>query len=194
MRSKEIGIFSGSFNPIHLGHLMLANYMCEFTPLEEVWFVVSPQNPLKEAHGLLDDDLRLEMTRRALEDFPSLLASDVEFGMPRPSYTIDTLTRLREMHPDKRFTLIIGGDNWVQFDRWKTPQQLIRSFQIFIYPRLGEEIVIPESLRESVRPVDAPVIELSSTFIRNSIREGKNMRAFLPPAVYDFIEAQKLYR
>lgn len=173
---------------------MLANYMCEFTPLEEVWFVVSPQNPLKEAHGLLDDDLRLEMTRRALEDFPSLLASDVEFGMPRPSYTIDTLTRLREMHPDKRFTLIIGGDNWVQFDRWKTPQQLIRSFQIFIYPRLGEEIVIPESLRESVRPVDAPVIELSSTFIRNSIREGKNMRAFLPPAVYDFIEAQKLYR
>lgn len=194
MRPKEIGIFSGSFNPIHLGHLMLANYMCEFTPLEEVWFVVSPQNPLKEAHGLLDDDLRLEMTRRALEDFPSLLASDVEFGMPRPSYTIDTLTRLREMHPDKRFTLIIGGDNWVQFDRWKTPQQLIRSFQIFIYPRLGEEIVIPESLRESVRPVDAPVIELSSTFIRNSIREGKNMRAFLPPAVYDFIEAQKLYR
>ena len=194
MRPKEIGIFSGSFNPIHLGHLMLANYMCEFTPLEEVWFVVSPQNPLKEAHGLLDDDLRLEMTRRALEDFPSLLASDVDFGMPRPSYTIDTLTRLREMHPDKRFTLIIGGDNWVQFDRWKTPQQLIRSFQIFIYPRLGEEIVIPESLRESVRPVDAPVIELSSTFIRNSIREGKNMRAFLPPAVYDFIEAQKLYR
>ncbi|MDY9917424.1 nicotinate-nucleotide adenylyltransferase [Porphyromonadaceae bacterium KH3R12] len=194
MQKKSVGIFSGSFNPIHIGHLILANYICEFTDLDEVWFVVSPHNPLKEAKDLLDDDLRLEIVRLALEEFTLMKVSDVEFHMPRPSYTIDTLTKLTGEYPDNVFTLIIGGDNWKQFYRWKEFDRLIKNYQIFIYPRLGEEVVIPTELQISARLIDAPVVEISSTFIRESIRNGKNMRSFLPPKVYDFITKKGLYR
>lgn len=193
MPKQHIGIFSGSFNPVHAGHLILANYLCEFTDLDEVWFVVSPHNPLKEAGDLLDDDLRLEMVRLALEEFDHMTASDVEFHMPRPSYTIDTLRRLTNEHPDKNFTLIIGGDNWKRFHKWKEYAQLISNYQLLVYPRPGEEVVIPEQLRASVRLVKAPIVEISSTFIRESIQNGKNMRAFLPPKVYDFIIQNGLY-
>ncbi len=194
MQKQRIGIFSGSFNPIHTGHLILANYICEFTDLDEVWFVVTPHNPLKEAGELLDDNIRLEMARLALEKFDRVKASDVEFYMPRPSYTIDTLTRLTSVHPDKEFILIIGGDNWKQFPRWKEYDRLTSDYRIFVYPRTGEEVVIPERLRGSVRLVEAPIVEISSTFIRESIQNGKNMRAFLPPEVYDFIVRNGLYR
>ena len=194
MQKQHIGIFLGSFNPIHAGHLILANYLCEFTHLDEVWFVVTPHNPLKVAGDLLDDNIRLEMTRLALEEFDHMKVSDVEFKMPRPSYTINTLTRLTNEHPDKNFTLIIGGDNWKQFHRWKEYAQLISNYPIFVYPRLREEVVIPEQLHASVRLVEAPIVEISSTFIRESIRNGKDMRAFLPPKVYDFIVRQDLYR
>lgn len=193
MQKQHIGIFSGSFNPIHAGHLILANYLCEFTGLDEVWFVVTPHNPLKGGVDLLDDDMRLEMTRLALEEFDHMTVSDVEFHMPRPSYTIDTLTRLVNEYPDKNFTLIIGGDNWNQFYRWKEYERLMSSYPILIYPRLGEEVVIPEQFHASVRLVQAPIVEISSTFIRESIRNGKNMRAFLPPKVYDFIVRKGLY-
>lgn len=189
----RIGIFSGSFNPVHAGHLILANYLCEFTDMDEVWFVVTPHNPLKEAGDLLDDDMRLEMTRLALEEFDRMKVLDVEFHMPRPSYTIDTLARLAKEHPGKDFILIIGGDNWKQFHRWKEYGQLISNYPILVYPRQGEEVVIPEELRASVRLVEAPIVEISSTFIRESIRNGKDMRAFLPPKVYDFIIQNGLY-
>jgi nicotinate-nucleotide adenylyltransferase len=161
--------------------------------LDEVWFVVTPHNPLKEAGDLLHDDLRLKMTQLALEEFDRMKVSDVEFRMPRPSYTIDTLTRLTNEHPGKDFTLIIGGDNWNRFHRWKEYERLISDYPILVYPRLGEEAAIPEQLRASVRIVEAPVMEVSSTFIRESIQNGKDMRAFLPPKVYDFIIKNGLY-
>lgn len=194
MPAVHIGIFSGSFNPIHAGHLILANYISEFTTLDEVWFVVTPHNPLKETDELLDDDIRLEMTRLALEEFDNIKVSDVEFHMPRPSYTIDTLTRLTNEHPDKDFTLIIGGDNWKKFHRWKEYKRLISHYRILVYPRMGEEMMIPEQFRASVQLIQAPIVEISSTFIRESIRNGKNMRAFLPSKVYDFIVRKGLYR
>lgn len=194
IKKKETGIFSGSFNPLHIGHLVLANYICEFTSLEEVWFVVTPHNPLKEADELLADELRLEMVRLALEDYDRIGVSDVEFHMPRPSYTIDTLNRLSCEHPDRNFTLIIGGDNWTQFGQWKEYQQLMKRYQILVYPRMGEEVVIPPQLCDTIQLVNAPLVEISSTFIRDSIREGRDMRAFLPAKVYDFILKKGLYR
>ncbi|WP_418895040.1 nicotinate (nicotinamide) nucleotide adenylyltransferase [Limibacterium fermenti] len=193
MQKKQIGIFPGSFNPIHCGHLILANYMCEFTCLDEVWFVVSPHNPLKEAQGLLDDELRLQMAERALEKFDKLKVSDIEFSMPRPSYTIDTLRLLSSENPDKEFVLILGGDNWRLFEQWKEYIRLRQEFKILIYPRLGEEVTIPPELAATISYVKAPIVEISSTFIRNSLKDGKDVRAFLPPAVYDMIQKNGYY-
>ena len=194
MHMKEIAIFSGSFNPIHAGHLMLASYMCEFTSVEEVWLVVSPHNPLKETGELLDDHLRLEMVHAAVAPYRKLKVSDVEFHLPRPSYTIDTLDYLTAQHPGTRFSLIIGGDNWNQLPLWKEYERLLKSYPMLIYPRPGEEVVIPEALRESVQLVDAPLLEISSTFIRRSMREGKEMRAFLPEGAYELIVKNGWYR
>ena len=188
MKKRQIGIFSGSFNPIHVGHVILGNYMREFTCLDEVWFVVTPHNPLKTTNELFDDDVRLHMVRLALSDFEHLQASDVEFQLPRPSYTIDTLTFLKNSHPDTDFTLIIGGDNWTNFHLWKSYEQLRREFPILIYPRLGEEITIPKEFQKNVQVVSAPIMGISSTFIRNSIKVGKNVRAFVPEEVWKFIE------
>ena len=190
----ETGIFSGSFNPIHMGHLMLAGYISAFTHVEEVWFVVTPHNPLKVKESLLPDNIRLEMTRLALEDYDNIKVSDVEFHMPRPSYTIDTLNALAQEHPDRRFSLIIGGDNWSLFDKWKDYEQIIENYQILIYPRPGENIRIPKKLGKSVQLVNAPEVEISSPFIRRATAEGKEVRAFLPPKVYDYIQQNQLYR
>ena len=194
MRKKQVGIFSGSFNPVHIGHLILANYMLEFTYLDEVWFVVTPQNPLKEIDSLLEEKIRLEMTRLAVKDFDRLLVSDIEFDMPKPSYTIETLTKLKAENPGLEFTLLIGSDNWVKFPRWKDNERLAKEFKILVYPRLGEDVLINGLHTENVRLVDAPVVEISSTFIRESIRAGKDVRAFLPNRVYDYILSNKLYK
>ena len=192
--AKEIAIFSGSFNPVHAGHLMLASYICEFTHLDEVWVLVSPRNPLKEVDELLGDQQRLAMVTRALEPYRKLKASDVEFYLPRPSYTIDTLDHLSALHPDKRFTLIIGADNWTQLPQWKEYGRLLQSYPLLIYPRPGAVVEIPEALHETVRLVDAPLLEISSTFIRKSIREGRDMRAFVPDRAYELIMQNGWYR
>lgn len=194
MKIKQVGIFSGSFNPIHIGHLILANYMLEFTYLDEVWFVVSPHNPLKETKSLLSDDIRLEMTRLAVMDFDDMIVSDVEFDMPEPSYTIDTLTKLKTENPRLEFTLLIGGDNWTKFYRWKDHERLVKEFKILIYPRREEDVRIDSEHTENVQLVEAPIVEISSTFIRESIRAGKDVRAFLPNRVYDYIVSNKLYK
>lgn len=194
MDKKQIGIFSGSFNPIHVGHLILANYVKEYTYLDEVWLVVSPQNPLKKAADLLDDAIRFEMVRLAVSDFSDIHVSDIELSMPRPSYTIDTLDKLKRENLESEFTLIVGGDSWNNIYRWKESERLCREYKILVYPRLGETIEIPEEFSETICLVNAPIVEISSTFIRNAIRSRKNVRAFVPPRVYDFIEERRLYR
>ena len=194
MGSKRIktGIYSGSFNPIHIGHLALANWLCEYTDLEEVWFMVTPHNPLKDKRNLLDDSIRLELVRIATSDYPHFQVSDLEFTMPQPSYTYTTLSALRNKFEDREFCLIMGADNWQIFGQWKNHDNIMNEFPIYIYPRNGYKIVIPENCKNA-NAVPAPIIEISSTFIRNSIKEGKDIRFFLPEKVGEYISNNKLY-
>ena len=185
---KKVGIFGGSYNPIHIGHLALANYLCEFGDLDEVWFMVSPQNPLKRNDKLWDDDLRLELVRLAVEGYPKLHASDFEFHLPRPSYTIHKLDALQEAYPDHEFTLIIGADNWQLFHRWKASDEIIARHHLLVYPRPGYEID-EATLPSSVKKVNTPLIEVSSTFIRESLAQGKDVRFFLHPKVWERIQS-----
>lgn len=194
IEKRKIGLFSGSFNPIHNGHLILANYMCEFTTLDEVWLIVTPHNPLKDRQDMLDEESRLKMAELAVDKFENIKASDVELHMMRPSFTINTLEKLSGDYPHYNFTLIIGADNWTYFSKWKDYETIIENYNILIYPRNNYAVTIPESLKDRVRLVNAPLIEISSTFIRQSIRDRKNIRAFLPPEVYDYIELNNLYR
>lgn len=193
-KRKQIGIFSGSFNPIHIGHVMLANYITEFTYIDEVWFVVSPHNPLKEANGLADEKTRFEMCEIAVQKMDKLKVSNIEFSMPKPSYTIDTLDRLKRDYSALDFTLIIGADNWSNFHLWKDFERIRKEDRILIYPRLGEELIIDTQFRHNVRPCNAPVLQISSTFVRSSIGEGKNISSFLPNGVYEYIITHKLYQ
>ncbi|MBQ8521389.1 MAG: nicotinate-nucleotide adenylyltransferase [Bacteroides sp.] len=188
MAKKSIGIFGGSFNPIHIGHLALANYLCEYGDLDELWFMVSPQNPFKaNASDLWDDDFRLELARLAVEDYPKFHASDFEFHLPRPSYMVNTLQKLREAYPDCEFILIIGADNWASFPRWKDAEVILKHHRLLVYPRPGYEID-ESALLPSVRLVDTPLLEISSTFIRESIAAGKDVRYFLHPKVWERIK------
>ena len=184
---KKTGIFGGSYNPIHIGHLALANYLCEYGDLDEVWFMVSPQNPFK-AHSsdLWDDQLRLELVRLAVEEYPKFHASNFEFHLPRPSYMVNTLEKLREAHPDREFTLIIGADNWASFPRWKDADIIMAHHPLIIYPRPGYEID-ESTLPANVRLVNTPLLEVSSTFIRESLKQGKDVRYFLHPKVWERI-------
>lgn len=179
---KKTGIFSGSFNPIHIGHLALANWLCEFEELDEIWFLITPQNPLKQSHDLMDDQLRLEMAQAAIGDYHKFKVSDFEFYLPKPTYTIHTLQALKEHYPGFLFHLIIGADNWSLFAQWKNYQDIIDNHPILVYPRKGFEINIPK-MYSNVRAVNAPLIEVSSTFIRDSYKKGKDIRFFLPEEV-----------
>ena len=179
---KRTGIFAGSFNPIHIGHLALANWLCAYEGLDEVWFLITPQNPLKKQAELLDDHLRLEMARAAVAGYPKFKASDFEFSLPRPSYTIDTLRALEKSEPGRTFYFIMGADNWTNIRQWKEHEALIRNYHLLIYPRKGYQPVIPGG-HPHIRVVDAPLMEISSTFIRSAHRAGKDVRFFLPEAV-----------
>ena len=186
---KKIGLFFGSFNPIHIGHLILANYILEKSDMEELWFVVSPQNPFKDKNSLLKDHNRL--------DYPKMRASDVEFSLPKPSYTIDTLTYLHEKYPNYQFSLIMGEDNLAGLHKWKNAEVLIKNHQIIVYPRLFEgekknNDYTSES--ENIILINAPIIELSATDIRNMIKENKNVRPMLPPEVFEYLDGSNFYK
>lgn len=182
IKKLNTGIFSGSFNPVHIGHLALANWLCEFAGLDEVWFVITPHNPLKDRSNLMDDRLRYELVEASIAGYPKFKASDFEFSLPQPTYTIDTLRALEKTYPDRQFHFIMGADNWAFIKRWKESDQLISNYPILVYPRKGYEIQIPSDI-PSIRKVDAPLIEISSTFIRESLKAGKDVRFFLPEAI-----------
>ena len=189
---EKVGLFFGSFNPIHNGHLMLANYLAEYGGLDEIWFVVSPQNPFKDKKSLLADRHRLYMVEMAIKDDERFQVCDIEFYMPQPSYTIDTLTRLQERHPNTDFYLICGMDNIESFKKWKNYEAILQYHHMMVYPRKGyssNELVE----HPSVTVVEAPEIEVSSTFIRNAISEGKDVRYFVPKDVYKYIVDMHFY-
>ena len=189
----KIGLLFGSFNPIHIGHLIIANYMANFTSLDAVWLVVSPQNPLKKYGDLINMYDRLEMAKLATDNSDKITVSDVELKLPQPSYTIDTLAHLTEKYPQHEFALIMGSDNLVSLPKWKNYKLILRDYRIFVYPRPGYENTELAS-HPSVTITMTPLMELSATFIRNSIAKNKNMQYFVPDAVLNFIEAKHLYR
>ncbi len=192
---KKTGLFFGSFNPVHIGHLILANYILEHSDMDELWFVVSPQNPFKEKKSLLKDHNRLDMVQLALQNYPQMRASNVEFSLPRPSYTIDTLTYLHEKYPDVAFSLIMGEDNLKNLHKWKNADVLIQNHQIIVYPRMFEgKMEQPVAEHENIIPIKAPVIELSATEIRRMIKEGKNVRPMLPPEVFEYLDGSSFYK
>jgi len=189
----QTGLFFGSFNPIHIGHLALAEYMIEFTGLEQIWFVVSPHNPLKSKDSLLADHHRLEMVHLAVDHDKRFKVSDIEFRMPMPSYTIDTLTYLGEKFPGHKFSLILGEDNLESFRKWKNANLIAQNYHRYIYPRFGStEENLPST--ENISIVNAPRIEISSSFLRHSIKEGKSVRYFLPEKVFEYIDRMNFYK
>ena len=193
---KKIGLFFGSFNPIHIGHLILANYILENSDMDELWFVVSPQNPFKDKKSLLTDHNRLDMVQLAVKNYPKMRASNVEFSLPKPSYTIDTLTYLKEKYPNYSFALIMGEDNLDSLPKWKNAEKLMSDYQIIVYPRTfeGEKKDSEYLQHENISMVNAPIIELSATEIRNMIKEGKNVRPILPPEVFEYLDGSSFYK
>jgi len=191
---QKIGLFFGSFNPIHIGHLIIANTMLENTDLHEVWFVVSPHNPLKKKSTLLHEFDRMYMVERAISDNYRMRGIDIEFHMPRPSYTIDTLMYMVERWPDKHFVLIIGEDNLPHFHKWKNYEQILANFELYVYPRPGITDDAQIKNHPNVRMVDAPLLDISATFIRNLIRNEKSAKYLLPPGVEDYIRTRGFYR
>ena len=193
---KKVGLFFGSFNPIHIGHLILANYILENSDMAELWFVVSPQNPFKDKKSLLSDHNRLDMVQLAVKNYPNMRVSNVEFSLPKPSYTIDTLTYLKEKYPDHSFALIMGEDNLKGLPKWKNSDKLIENYQIIVYTRLfeGEKQEKEFSKHDHISMINAPIIELSATEIRNMIKNGKNVRPMLPPEVFDYLDGSNFYK
>lgn len=194
MSKKQVGLFFGSFNPIHVGHLIIANHLVEHSTMNELWFVVTPQNPFKEKYSLLDNYSRFEMVHRAVEEYEKLRPSDIEFNLPQPNYTVNTLAYLGEKYPAFDFALIMGEDNLKSFHKWKNYEYILKNYPIFVYPRISEGD-IPEEFENqtNIIRINAPIIELSSTFIRNEIKEKRNVRPLLAPKVWQYIDQMGFY-
>lgn len=188
----KIGIFGGSFNPIHIGHCILAEYIAKFSDLDEVWLNISPQNPLKSSSDLAEDSHRMNMLNIAIKESTCLKVCDIEFSLPRPSYTVTTLEKLKEKYPEHEFSLIIGADNWHNFKKWRNWEKIIQNHDILVYPRAGYELV-NDGNYTNVKFIDAPLIEISSTFIRETLKKGINLNFFLPHGVLNYIQENKLY-
>lgn len=192
IKVKKTGLYFGSFNPIHLGHLIIANYLIEFSDLDEVWLVVSPKNPLKEKRTLLCDHYRLELVKIAIEDYPKLRVTDIEFKLPKPSYTIDTLTVLSEKFPQKQFSVIMGADSLQTINKWKNYYILMNQYMLYVYPRPGFDGG-EFKYHPNIKWVQAPMIEISGSFIRDAIRQGKNPDFMLTPKVAEYIKEMHFY-
>jgi len=188
----KIGLFFGSFNPIHIGHKVIASYLVDFTDLDRVMFVVSPQNPLKQKISLLDQYHRLQIIRSEIEDNSKLEVSDIEFDMPKPSYTIDTLVRLKEKYPENDYSIIMGSDNLQNFHKWKNYEQILEDYSIYVYPRPGYEI---SGSHKNIHLIEGvPQMEISSSFIRKSIKEGKDISYLMPEKAWIYTDEMNFYR
>ena len=189
----HIGLFFGSFNPVHVGHMVLANYMASFTELEQVWFVVSPHNPLKEKSSLLDQNQRLHMVNLAIGDHPKLKSSNIEFSLSQPSYTINTLAHLKEKFPQHRFSLIMGEDNLKSFTKWKNYEEILNNYKLFVYPRPNSESGDLKH-HKNVIMTEAPLMEISSSMIRKAIKAKKDLSSFVPAAVWQYLDEMHFYK
>jgi len=188
----EIGLFFGSFNPIHIGHLIIANHVLNETQIEKIWFIVSPQNPLKKSNSLLNEFDRLHLVRLAVQEDNRIKYSDMEFGLPKPSYTSNTLAFLSEKYPDHRFSIIMGSDSYQNLDKWKNFEMIISNYSIYVYKREGHEIKFLFDQKPII--LDAPLIEISASQIRGYIKSGKSIRYLVPEIVREEIETRKFYK
>lgn len=188
----KVGLYFGSFNPVHVGHLIIANHFLNETDLEKIWFIVSPHNPLKNEKGLLNEFHRLQLVRLATEDDNRIKVSDIEFSLPKPSYTINTLAYLAEKNPEHDFCIIMGSDSYQNIDKWKNYEVILKNYPVYVYPRPGFEISNP--INAHLKIVAAPLLEISATLIRNNIRSGKSVRYLLPDKVLEEIEKGGYYK
>ncbi len=189
----KVVLYFGSFNPVHIGHMAIANYVCEYADVDALWFVVSPHNPLKQKKSLLDSRMRFHLVELAIDDYPKMRASDIEFNLSLPSFTVHTLMHLRQKHPNYEFQLLMGADNLVSLHKWKNFEYLLENYPVWVYPRPD----VPQEVWDRypmVQRIDAPLIEISSTFIRESIARGKDVRFYMPAPVSQYIEDMLLYR
>jgi len=192
---KKVGLYFGTFNPIHVGHLTIANHMVEYSNLDQVWFVVTPHSPFKKKSSLLDNHHRYQLVSRAIDEYPKLKVNDIEFKLPQPNYTINTLVNLEEKYPDYSFSLIMGEDNLKSFHKWKNYELILENYTIYVYPRIGEGSVDTQFKdHPKIHKVNAPIMELSSTFIRKAIKDKKNIRPMLPEHVWHYIDEMNFYK
>ncbi|GEQ85024.1 putative nicotinate-nucleotide adenylyltransferase [Patiriisocius marinistellae] len=193
--SKKIGLYFGTFNPIHIGHLTIANYMTEYSDLDEVWMVVTPHNPHKKKSSLLDNNHRIAMVDIAIEEYPKLKSSKVEFDLPQPNYTVNTLAVLEEKYPEQNFCLIMGEDNLKSLHKWKNYEVILDRYSIYVYPRISSGAIETQFHNHpKIIKVPAPIMELSSTFIRKAIKDKKNIKPMLPENVWEYLDEMNFYR
>jgi nicotinate-nucleotide adenylyltransferase len=194
----KIGLYFGTFNPIHIGHLIIANHMVENSTLDQIWMVVTPHNPLKNKNTLLEDYQRLELVFLATEDYPKIKPSDIEFKLPQPNYTVNTLAHLQDKFPKHTFSLIMGEDNLKSLHKWKNYEVILQNHEIYVYPRINTIATSEENIliknNSKIHLIDAPIVEISSTFIRENIKKKKNVQPLLPSKVWDYIDHNNLYK
>ncbi|CAL2062736.1 nicotinate (nicotinamide) nucleotide adenylyltransferase [Tenacibaculum sp. 190524A05c] len=192
---KNIGLYFGTFNPIHIGHLIIANHMVENSDLDEIWMVVTPHNPFKKKSSLLDNHHRFEMVYKATEDYDKISPSDIEFKLPQPNYTVHTLAHISEKYPSYNFNLIMGEDNLKSLHKWKNYETILEHHNVYVYPRISEGVVETQfENHPKIHRVNAPIVEISSTMVRNAIKEGKNIKPLLSSSVWKYIDEMNFYK
>ena len=191
----KVGLFFGTFNPIHIGHLIIANYMVEFSDLDEVWFVVTPLSPFKQKKSLLNNHHRLALANIAVETYPKLKTSDIEFKLPQPNYTINTLIHIEEKYPNHQFCLIMGEDNLKGFHKWKNYETILKNYELYVFPRISENPTNQQLVdHPKIHKIDAPIVQISSTFIRKSIKNNMDIRPMLSENVWNYIDEMNFYK